>query len=102
MGLGAPAVLYRWCQGTREARWNSKGEVYRSWRLKRRDQGRRTEKRKGDYRQGAWGPRDLQGQDGLLSEVSRHGTGRKRNTETHQDLGGASKAKKDKRYCRPC
>lgn len=41
MGLGAPAVLYRWCQGMREARWNGKGEVYRSWRLKRRDQGQR-------------------------------------------------------------
>lgn len=88
------------CQGTREARWNGKGEVYRSWRLKRRDQGQRTEESKGDYRQGAWGPRDLQGQDGLLSEVSRHGIGRKRNTETHQDPGGASKAKKDERCCR--
>lgn len=59
MGLGAPAVLYRRYQGTREARWNGKNRVYRSWRLKRRDQGQRTEESKGDYRQGSWGPRDL-------------------------------------------
>lgn len=52
-GARAPAVLYRWCQGTREARWNGKGEVYRSWRLKRRDQGQRTEESKGDCRQSA-------------------------------------------------